>query len=1785
MKIAIVIHAFYPEQLKVILGKIQMILSKNYHHTIDVYITLPFIKKSLQSIIDSYSFPVSIHWCENKGMDLLPFFELIPNLQHYDWVLKLHTKNNNDELNQLWFDTLIDELVGSPDIFKKTIEILEQNQDWKMAGILPFFLSAHKLMLKNRKNIDKLAKLWGLNTDKDWGFFAGSFYWVKPQALNSYTQILLKQKDWFDDEFAKDGLFAHAVERLISLAVGQVGLLYGYAELCIDSQHKFAINQAFSYQLLENIQDLDKIICILTEVYPLDVKKYERVCGISFSSDELALKHYVLVGQFGDCANLILPLTLQRKQEKLFSWHDLKNKQRIKGLVSVVIPVLNETKLTLACLKSIKKYTKYASIEVIVVDNGSDFLTSQALNLYAITDKRCKIIRLDENLNFAVGCNYGFSQSNGEYVLFLNNDTVVTERWLTPLIEAIQKPEILAVQPLLLYPNNTVQCAGVEFGDDGFGFSKYEGRSSQDSEVLQSQCCSALTGACLLLRADDFVGVKGFSSWFVNGQEDVDLCLRLQNLYPNKQFWYCAESIVYHYESSTVGRKSNIAKNRHIFLIKFFGVETTMLKNDLKYANLLFAKQDYLGALKAYENLLRKDSLFYVFLYFNIELVNRKIKSGVSQIDKSCLGDKFFGCEPEIIDSYLVIHNSGLFDKEFYLIKNTDVLESQLDPLMHFIRFGASENRNPNSAFDTKFYKSQMSDDELNHWNPLEHYISVGRSKGLLVSSYQSCMKDDCDFDLSKLEMNSYMSIKDRESEYQKKYMLIHESGLFDRNFYLETYEDIASAKVDPLVHYIDCGVKENRHPSQNFNTLFYQSQMSKEDRMRFNPIEHYILIGKKMGLFTNRDPQRVFQPLPTGQIFLKQAIPSPGRIAVMAHIFYADLTSKILSYLKNIPFDFDLLISTDSKQKKQEIQKIVEDQQLPNLMHTEIKIVENRGRDIAPMVVEFGKALLSYDFALHIHSKKSPYGSDLANWLDYTLDHLLHSPIYIAHALYKLNAPNLGALITHPYQYVIGHMHWGGMEEYGRRTLDKLNIDPSILKEKSLQFPAGSMLWFKPKALEPLFSGKIVQSDFELEKGQLNDTLAHVLERLILYIVMAQGFEYNFIRPAVKNESFIPFLLSPELNKNYDIRTDKSPMVSIIIPVYNQWRYTYNCIVSILAFTDFDETPYEIIVADDCSNDETINAQDYFRNLKVSKTPHNLGFSGNCQLAANQAQGDYILFLNNDTQVQPNWLSSLVDIFDKKDDALVVGSKLIYEDNVLQEAGGIVWNDASGCNYGRNDQDPSKPEYCYVKHSDYISGAAIMVRKVFWEKIGGFDDLFKPAYYEDTDLCMQARQQGGEVYLQPASQVIHFEGRSHGTDVSTGVKAYQVINKENFYNKWRNVLNEQHSTGDYILKARERSLNKKIIAVIDLLLPEYDRHAGARHTFDYVKLLVNKGFVVKFLACKLDDLRQLHFARELEQMGIEVFYPRELLKFESWNEWLEQRKNYIDAVIFNRPYVAEPHIEICKALGIPMLYFCHDIHSLREYRLAINAGKQDLAQSILDKEKNEIRIFKAMDFSYTPSTYEKEYLMDKHDVHKVGVLPLFLSEKDSRIEHARQMPNQYQVTFVGSMRHTPNHDAVIWFIKEVLPNIKNRKIIINIIGPNPTDKLYNLAKNHKNIIVHGAVSEEQLSKLYSQSKVVVIPLLSGAGVKGKVIESFKNGIPIVSTSIGLEGIDGVSDILSGFDDAKSFAGQVDKLLALNERDWLLISKSLQEFYRLRYSFDAGWNALLPGLKVANLVD
>ncbi|MGG4049562.1 glycosyltransferase [Paenibacillus favisporus] len=630
-----------------------------------------------------------------------------------------------------------------------------------------------------------------------------------------------------------------------------------------------------------------------------------------------------------------------------------------------------------------------------------------------------------------------------------------------------------------------------------------------------------------------------------------------------------------------------------------------------------------------------------------------------------------------------------------------------------------------------------------------------------------------------------------------------------------------------------------------------------------------------------------------------------------------------------------------------------------------------------------------------------------------------------------------------------------------------------------------------------------------------------------------------------------------------------ENPLVSIIIPVYNQWNYTYSCLASILENTK--DTSYEVIIADDMSTDETINIQNYVDNVRVVRDGTNRGFLLNCNNAAKQARGKYIFFLNNDTNVQPEWLSSLVQLIESDSKIGMVGSKLIYPDGRQQEAGGIIWDDASGWNFGRLD-DPEKPEYNYVKEVDYISGAAILIRHDLWKEIGGFDERFVPAYFEDSDLAFEVRRLGYKVLFQPRSVVVHFEGISHGTDLGSGIKSYQVQNKEKFLNKWNSVLTTQHfPNAEHVFWARDRSRGKKTVVIVDHYVPHYDKDAGGRCTYFYIRLMVSMGLHVIFIGDNF--YRHEPYTTELQQMGVEVLYGNDHAK--NINKWIKTNGQYLDYVYLNRPHISIKYMDVFKKhTNAKVIYFGHDLHYLREMRNYEITKNPSVLKSVEEWKETEFKLFEMADVIHVVGSFEKQVLFEQFPHKPIRNIPLFpYSEPYGEKHSIDTFEERKDLLFVGGFNHKPNFDGIMWFIKNAFPKIRNeiKDIKLFIIGSNPPDELKEMQSEQ--IIITGYVSDQELEEYYNRCRVVVVPLRFGAGVKGKVIEALNYQVPIVTTSIGAEGLEDIQNVLLVSDEEDQFATSVINLY-LNEELWNSLSISSGEYIQKYFTIEAAKSIL-----------
>lgn len=607
------------------------------------------------------------------------------------------------------------------------------------------------------------------------------------------------------------------------------------------------------------------------------------------------------------------------------------------------------------------------------------------------------------------------------------------------------------------------------------------------------------------------------------------------------------------------------------------------------------------------------------------------------------------------------------------------------------------------------------------------------------------------------------------------------------------------------------------------------------------------------------------------------------------------------------------------------------------------------------------------------------------------------------------------------------------------------------------------------------------------------------------------------------------------------NVKFENTPKASIIIPCYNQIEYTASAVLSILESKS--KLSYEIILADDFS---LIDDYKIFRDIspliKVIRPNKNQGFLKNCNFAADHAQGEYLVFLNNDCLPVPGWLDSLVQTAESDSSIGIVGSKLLNTDGSLQEAGGIIWRDASGWNYGRG-KNPLAPEYNYTKEVDYCTGASFCIRKSIWSEMGGFDEHFAPAYYEETDLSFRLRAKGYKTVYQPNSLAIHLEGISNGTDLGAGMKRHQVVNREKFLQRWHEVLERDHFVnGSHERFARDRSKYKRHMLFIDHYLPEYDRDAGSKQMLAYLRLFQKSDYQITFWSD--NQIYNPIYASSLENIGIEVINSR--AGWIDFSHWMQKNGKYLDVAFLSRPHIAKNYFdEIRKHSKCKVVYYGHDLHLER-----MNLQNSMVPGTFCDKTLNSVKkmedeCWEKSDVILYPSVDEVNFLRGKYPHRKVEILPIECRAVDET--KAKVTPSGFGtrngLLFVGGFAHPPNQDAIIWFLNEVFPLLegKHTDLKITIAGNAPTEEIMGRADDK--VTVTGRVSEEELRSLYNKAKVVVAPLRIGAGVKGKVVEALRMGVPIVTTSIGVQGLPGFEDAISTADDPADFSRAVTDLL------------------------------------------
>lgn len=573
---------------------------------------------------------------------------------------------------------------------------------------------------------------------------------------------------------------------------------------------------------------------------------------------------------------------------------------------------------------------------------------------------------------------------------------------------------------------------------------------------------------------------------------------------------------------------------------------------------------------------------------------------------------------------------------------------------------------------------------------------------------------------------------------------------------------------------------------------------------------------------------------------------------------------------------------------------------------------------------------------------------------------------------------------------------------------------------------------------------------------------------------------------------------------RNTNAKYNRTPQVSIVIPVHNQLDATLRCLESIFAFTHGID--YEVVVVDDAS--------DRYVNRNLSRIPHlnlvtlttNVGYLLATTRGVQASRGEFIVLLNNDTEVKTGWLTALIETFA---DATVgaVGAKLLLPSGYTQEAGAIVWNDGNAGHFGRG-FSATHPEVSYARNVDYCSAACLALRRSTWDEIGGFDERYRPAYYEDTDLCFAIQARGLTVRFQPAAEVVHLEGASHGQDVESGTKRYQEINRERFRAKWEKQLADCNQAGSDVRAAARRLCPKQTILVLDHDIPRPNEDSGSLRMMAILESFLDLGYGVIF-ASPNNSPAQTDVVR-LGSQGIQVATHEH-----SFQDVLKTHGLDIEIAIISRPQISAHYLPEVRrhCPNAYVVYDMVDLHYLRELRRDPDSPTNvAVSKAFLELE---LAAMKASDATITVSESDATEIRSHYPEAKTFVI----GNINEIVEDVSPPAGREGILFIGSFNHLPNRDAAHMLATEIFPLLRKEhpNLTLTIVGSNPTEE----ALEYRKIpgVVHVGYVED-VGPLFQQARCMVAPLTWGAGVKGKITQSLSQGLPVVTTPVGIEGLD-----------------------------------------------------------------
>jgi len=598
---------------------------------------------------------------------------------------------------------------------------------------------------------------------------------------------------------------------------------------------------------------------------------------------------------------------------------------------------------------------------------------------------------------------------------------------------------------------------------------------------------------------------------------------------------------------------------------------------------------------------------------------------------------------------------------------------------------------------------------------------------------------------------------------------------------------------------------------------------------------------------------------------------------------------------------------------------------------------------------------------------------------------------------------------------------------------------------------------------------------------------------------------------------------------------TGTVPDISVVVVLFNQAGLSQRMLQ---ALADQRGVAFETIIVDNASSDRTAELLDRVRGARVIRNTDNRGFLRAARQGADSATGRFIAFLNSDANLQEGALAAAVATMDADTGIGALGGRVVLVDGGLQEAGNKLFRDGSAGGVGRG-EDAFSHAARASRPTDYVSGVFLVTPATVWRMLGGFDDAFAPAYYEDTDYCLRVWRAGFRVVYEPSVLLEHLEWGS-----ATGASATELMRRN------QAVFCERHA-GWLASQPRPQALSldgdrwcspddqprRARVLILENEVPHMARGGGLPRARLTLQALADWPVTLFPLWTADDNWRAV---RASLPANIEVALDH---GFAGLERFLERRRGVYDVLFVSRP----PNLAAILPLrarrpelfaGMRLVYDAEALFALREIAMAAVEGRPLGVKGAREHVAREIALAQGASDITVVSERDARYY------RAAGFRTHITSHSIAPRRSAPGVVRRRGLLFIGALHPgTPNEDGLLWFIEHVMPALCARlgsMPTLSVVGVCLSERVAALEGPHIRVLG----PQQTLESHYDAARVFIAPVRFAGGVPAKVIEAAAHGIPVVASALlvrQLEWRDG-TDII-GARDAQTFAAAVARLL------------------------------------------